>query len=389
MEKPKLTNGKLTALSLGLASLAFSLGACTAEDNQGEARESFGCAVVQNEKGHKISQFNPFDDIEAREIANALCISSGTYYQLTTETVEKVGNSGLFRTSEELAPIFFPSILDHKGLIEKVASENSIPPNVLATLATIESAGIENAESWVGAKGLVQVMPQFHFDKFATYLPEVASYDDYEIATQGGASLVSLEEYNNVFNNPEINLSAGAQFFKECISVAQNANPNLKPDSLVIYGIAAACYNGGAGTARAGYDNMPTESKLYVDHVARILLDVELALKLKNSGYSDDQVLQALKSETMDGLAYAYSLENKSAGYSDFKSDNLIFSALNPESLSDTIAYSDVKNNIDSYYKGSATKYTTPMSPGLRIWFASGGKGLFVLSPENLSWRTN
>jgi hypothetical protein len=134
---------------------------------------------------------------------------------------------------------------------------------------------------------------------------------------------------------------------------------------------------------------MPTESKLYVDHVARILLDVELALKLKNSGYSDNQVLQALKSETMDGLAYAYSLENKSAGYSDFKSDNLIFSALNPESLSDTIAYSDVKNNIDSYYKGNATKYTTPMSPGLRIWFASGGKGLFVLSPENLSWRTN
>jgi hypothetical protein len=157
----------------------------------------------------------------------------------------------------------------------------------------------------------------------------------------------------------------------------------------VIYGIAAACYNGGAGTARAGYDNMPTESKLYVDHVARILLDVEQSLKLKEKGYSDNEVLKALKSERMDALAYAYSQESKAAGYSDFKSDNLIFSTLNPESLSDTVAYSDIKDNFDEYSKSEVAKYTTPMSPGLRIWFASGGKALFMQSPENIHWKTS
>jgi len=385
----KIRSIQKTGIILSLTALAFSACANTKTENSNPTQGTV-CKVATNEKGQEISQFIPFSDYGARKVANQLCISSGTYYQLTSEAVEKVSESGLYRTSGELAPIFFPSILEHKDLIENAAAKNEIPANVLATLASIESAGLTDAQSPAGAKGLVQVMPSFHFDKFAPYLPDTASYQDFINATKGLPSSVSLNDYNNVFNNPEINLNAGAQFFKECISVAQDANPNLNPDSVVVYGIAAACYNGGAGTARAGYDNMPTESKLYVDHVARILLDVELALKLKEEGYNDSEILKSLKSESMDALAYAYSQEmEKAVDYTEIKSDNLIFSTVNPERLSDTIAYSDVKDNADSYSLGRVAKYTTPMAPGLRIWFASGGKDLFMKSAENLNWQIN
>ncbi len=387
MSNEKFSKKKKIPASMvaAIATLSFGLGACSAVEDRGLEHQV--CEVVQNGTEQDIATANPFIEEKAQQVANELCISSGVYYQLTPEAVSKVTESGLFRKSADLAPVFFPSILEYKDLIEKTAIKNDIPANVLATLASIESAGKQDAESWVGAKGLVQVMPSFHFDKFAPFLPEGASYEDFTNATKGNYSKVSLEEYNSIFNNPEINLDAGAQFLKECIAVSRDANPALNPDSVVIYGIAASCYNGGAGTARGGYDNMPTESKLYVDHVARILLDVEMALRLKELGYKDSEVLGALKSEKMDALAYSYSLQDKSAGYYAFKQNNLIFSTASPDEPDSSRLPAGVWKPIEEYLSGNVEKYTTPMSPGLRIWFASGGRSLFMLSPENRSWR--
>lgn len=363
--------------ALGLAAGLFS--GCSGQANTGTTQEN---APLGKELHVDIAHLNPFEGTQAEQYADALRITAGSYYKLTAEAVSAVSGEGLFRTEDTLAPIFFPTIMAQKDVIESASKKFGVPPNIFATLASIESAGIVSARSGADAYGLVQVVPRYHMDKFLPYLPEGASYKDYVAAKQGKPSLVELDTYTKVFTDPQINTEAGAKFFAECIDQARKDNPGIGRDSLIIYARAAAMYNGGQQNAGKKFENMPTESKLYVNHVARILMDAELALRMRRDGVSDNDILRALKSKTMDALAYTYGAQSRGA-YSDYENQAATIARCEDASkLPDAF-----KALFEEYMLGRVDTYQTPMSPGLRIWFAGGGRALFMSSTENVNWR--
>jgi len=332
------------------------------------------------------SDSNPFEHEAAQAVAAGLKITSGDYYKLSPEVRDEVSKSGLFRTENKLAPVFFPEVTDKQKYLENAADHFGIPVNVFASLACIESAGIVSAESSADAYGVVQVVPAYHFDKFAAYLPDYASLDDYYDAKAGRGSDVSLEDYRKVFTNPEYNTLAGAEYFAECIASARKRyeDSDFDENNLVIYATAAAMYNGGQGGAGHGYDHMQVESQLYVNHVARILLDVETSLRLRQDGYSDGDILKAMKSKHMDAMAYSYDQQPRNPNtIDDYKIQAAIIDGIKDMKQ----APSEMSVPFFDYYDGRVTQYSTPMAPGLRIWFAGGGAGLFTSSDKNRAWK--
>lgn len=333
---------------------------------------------------------SPFESQQASAVAEQLGLHAGDYYQISATTASKISESGLFSTSESLAPIFFPAVMKHGDTIVKSCKEFGVPPNVFATLACIESAGNTQVRSGADAYGLVQVVPAYHYDKFAPYLPGNASLADYKLAKAGQPSNVALSEYTEVFTNVEYNTRAGAQYFKQCIEEAKKSYP--KVPSLTQYAFAAAAYNGGIGRMRDGYWDMQAESQLYVSHASRILLDAEVALGLRARGLSDQEVLKAMQSRKMDAVAYAFgkmsrgkSSSTSAGNLSDYDRQYAEISKL--ASLSQ--ASESFQQNVLAYYNKQTTQYTAPAAPGARIWLSSGGSGLFLQNPDNKAWKLN
>ena len=326
---------------------------------------------------------NPFDG-SASESADKLGVTVGGYYKLDENLVQTISTSGHFRTEPTMAPVFFPEVMEHQKELEASAAEFDVPVNVLASLACMESAGLDDAHSAADAYGILQVVPGYHFDKFAHHLPAGASLDDYELAKEGESSTYSLSTYTDVFTDPRINMRASAAYFADCIAAAREHYTDINPDSMIIYAFAASAYNGGIGSMQQGFDGMPLESQLYINHMARITIDVEMALSMRQDGYSDSEILTALKSDQMDALAYAYS-EMPRAGSSidEYEQQATLISQLDDMNN----APDSIKEPYETYMNGNTDHYTTPMAPGLRIWFAGGGRNLFILSDENLNWK--
>lgn len=350
------------------------------------------------------TSFGPtFANEQAEQAADSLGITSGSYFKLSPEVVEKVNESHSFATESRLLPIFPPAVMKNAEVIETAAQRNDIPPNIFATLATIESAGNANAHSGADAWGIVQVVPRYHLDKYVKhgYLPQNASYADYQAAKRGDASQVSSETYIAAFTNNEATANVGAEYFAECIHAARQKNPKLTGDDLRIFAIAAAAYNGGPGLAGQAFEKWPLESKLYVNFVSRFILDLEVASKLRQSGMVDKSILAAMQSREVEARAYAYSKFK----YSDFDSyerraqlftyptpgvDPSVGNVTNDDqkqAQANWQAYGDHKANVPG---GVNNQYVIPAPPALRIWLASGGMNLFASGDapeENKNWR--
>ncbi len=369
--------------ALGLAFVSL-LSACSG----GEAHHG---PESEDGSAHHKETFGLWNDHES--IVRELKLTDRAYYIIPSATAEAVGSSGRFHKEKALLPIFPPSIQRFKEDITRAAQEFAIPVNVLASLATIESCGVINAHSGADAYGLVQVVPQFHLQRFVVmdYLPKKASYDDYKLALEGGHSRVRLDEYKKAFNNPVASLRAGAQFFAECIDQARSDQPSLNPHSMSIYGRAAANYNGG-GESGKPFSKMPLESQLYVDHVSRLVLDIEVASRLKEHGYSDADILRAMQSQTANARAYAYGELKRIPTVGDYAlSDSLLSHpkpGINPDTNTpDGTWGQQVHNNYNAYINHKVPAYKTPATPGLRIWINIGGYGLFSQTRRNLDWR--
>jgi hypothetical protein len=132
-----------------------------------------------------------------------------------------------------LAKFYTPEVLYWREDIVEWSAVYGLNPNVIAILMQIESCGSPEVLSWVGAVGLMQVMP-FYFDDGENML------------------------------NPDTNVFHGMRIFKECLTVFADWN----------LGTAAACYNGGASVTLRAYADWPAETQHYYDWVSGLWTDV-------------------------------------------------------------------------------------------------------------------
>ncbi len=367
-------------LAFLVAAAANRLTGCTAPDGNGDKHPEIKDGSTER---FNMARMNPYDSVSpATAVADSLHITAGSYYKLTPEVVATVSDSGIFyHTTDHLAPIFFPAIHEHEDIIIEASNEFGVPPNMLASLASIESAGITEVRSGADAYGLVQVVPKYHFDKFVAYLPPEASLEDYNLARNGGSSVVPKETYVSVFTDVRNNTYAGAEYLAECIHSAEKHNPNTP--KVITYALAAAAYNGGVGNTSKGYGKMKLESQLYVNHIARILLDVETAFVLEKQGLNGDEILRAMQSQKMNAIGYAYDKLPRGNDLKDYEEQAGWISKLSD--LSEAPA--EFRNNVIRYYEKQVSQYTAPMTPGMRIWSCGGGDSLFLGDEANKNWR--
>lgn len=132
-----------------------------------------------------------------------------------------------------LARFYTPEVLHWREDIYRWAETYQINPNAIAVLMQIESCGSPEVLSWVGAVGLMQVMP-FYFDNGENML------------------------------DPDTNVYHGMRIFQECLNVFAGGD----------VGIAAACYNGGASITQTSYANWPQETRSYYDWASGLWADV-------------------------------------------------------------------------------------------------------------------
>ncbi len=94
----------------------------------------------------------------------------------------------------------------------KAGAQYSVDPLLILAVMAVESRYNPVAESVVGAKGLMQVMPQFHAEKLADHGGEEALLEP-EVNIQIGAQI--LREYQRRFRDTETALQMYAGAFDE------------------------------------------------------------------------------------------------------------------------------------------------------------------------------
>ncbi|WP_418792097.1 lytic transglycosylase domain-containing protein [Phosphitispora sp. TUW77] len=145
--------------------------------------------------------------------------------------------------------VFYP--LPFKELIFSQAEKNNIDPYLVAAIIKTESNFVPTAESPMGAKGIMQIMP------------ETGAW---------AAEKMKLREFKpDDLYDPEINIKIGAWYISDLTN-------EFKGNKMVV----VAAYNGGRGNVRewleqgiwtgehAGVDQIPfTETREYVKKVLR------------------------------------------------------------------------------------------------------------------------
>lgn len=304
-----------------------------------------------------------FGDKEVDTVAAGARIYPGSFFMFEPKTLD--GLHGF--TSDMLHPIYPPAVFRHKKLIYRLADEFKIPAGVIATIMTIESAGNEKAESDAGAQGLFQVMP-FHFPQ-------------------------GLQKDPDKMKDPYMNGKVGMEYFTQnCLPGAQRGLPNYRTDHPSVYARGLIAYNGGAGKARAAFDELYDESKYYGDHFIRFAVTAELAEGLRVTyNRTDAAIVAKLSSAEIDARAYALErFVEKTDRNFDYDAYRDVLTELsypipgiNP--VSGATSELGMQINIEyRKYKSNPT-YQLPLSPGLRIWVSFGGYPLFASMPINMS----
>jgi hypothetical protein len=132
-----------------------------------------------------------------------------------------------------LAEFYTPEVLHWRDQIQAWAQEYNVNPNVIAIVIQIESCGGPTALSYVGATGLMQVMP-FHFDNGENML------------------------------NPDTNVQRGMSVFYECLTVFAEWD----------LGLALACYNGGPAVTQSDPIYWAEETRSYYHWATGLWEDV-------------------------------------------------------------------------------------------------------------------
>lgn len=140
------------------------------------------------------------------------------------------------------------SVRAFEAQIVAAATRHGVDPNLVAIVVLVESRGRSDAQSPIGARGLMQVMP-------ATAA---------QVATRRGLPEPSAED----LDDPAYNLDVGTWFLAEQLASFGQGRP---ADEAVRR--AAAAYNGGPGRLRdvlAGEAELSEETQQYRDLVAAL-----------------------------------------------------------------------------------------------------------------------
>lgn len=316
------------------------------------------------QKSEPILGIPPFEDKDANEIARQKGITVDSFF-LFKEAV--LDNLSAF-LGDTLFPIYPLTVLDNRKLIYNLAKDFSVPPNVIATIMTIESCGIVNEESLeVGAQGLFQVMP-FHFDQ-------------------------AIQNNPKAMQDPILNGKTGMDYFtKVCLPAAREGFPSgYSKDHVNIYARAMMAYNAGRYGATESFANLPDETKFYGDHFIRFAMTAELADGLRKKENGDLDILKKLSSTEMDARSYALQEFDRKAKDNGRYSYDAYIAALkdivldNPGVDKKTQTFTKNGEGFNRDYKKYLAdhQYSVKASPGLRIWLALGGLGLFLQDKKN------
>lgn len=145
--------------------------------------------------------------------------------------------SDLLTTSEQKYGVkTFDSVRSWYTTIEEAADKYGVDPWLLAAMIHQESAGVPNATSHAGARGLMQIMP-------------------------GTGKDLGLTVQSDFFNG-EKSIDAGARYIKQQLNSLDGSVP-----------LALAAYNSGLGAVQK-YDGVPpyTETRKYVARISGYLI---------------------------------------------------------------------------------------------------------------------
>jgi hypothetical protein len=345
---------------LGLATLAL-LPVANRLQHQGDKAEAAGTPISASPE-MSLSKLRPtFDNPEIQHVAEQLHLEPERYFVTTQETMDAIETENAWVHDEHLLPVLAPDVYKYSDDLEKAAAEYEVPVNFLGIIATIESAGNPEAHSGADAKGLMQIVPRYHLQRFVElgYLPAQATFADYQKAFSDQPSHLTKSEYLGALYNPEASARVSAQIYRELIDGTRAANPELKPDAPEVYARAAAGYNGGGSQIGKDFWDMPDESQKYFQDTLRFIVDAELAARTGVAPYSAE----------VDALAYAYARIHKNPA------DYISYQEASNEvaNMPDRPAGSPVRQAYDAYKAGHTNQYE-PTTPALRIWMAGGEK---------------
>ena len=177
---------------------------------------------------------------------------------------------------EDSGPIVWlpEPMLAWEGLLTEAGKRHQVDPALLSIVALLESWGNPDAESSLGALGLMQIMPE----------------TGRQIAARRGIEGFKVEE----LRDPATNLDFGAWLLSRHLAEFEKADDPTRTVTL-----AAAAYNGGPKAARAldaGVDGLSEETRRYVHFVTRLWLDrnkpESAAMKKRQQAYQRHQQLQ-------------------------------------------------------------------------------------------------
>ena len=389
----------------------------------------------------ELKQFkDPFAGPEANKIANELGITAGSFWEPDAQVMATIGNHAAFLYEKTVLPIFPAAVADQQKAIEWAANNTEsqiptqIPVNVLATVATIESAGKTDASSDADAYGLTQVVPGYHLDTIVQAAKEIsgkvingekmpfidvseseATLEQWQKLNQSGQSTQALTLGNSLpdaadaLKNPYVALKTGAwilqQNYQEALKEQKTPPLTSAVDTWVV---ALGEYNGGSGILNETVAKEPTQTQLYQMYGKRFFMTATIAALLRNGGMGDPEVARELISAETDARAYAYQniVDNPQGAYAPLLANmgksmrgyNILWPALSqPEITVDpntglnhalgvtreaATQLTDALRNAYNNYP--ANKYKEPLSPGLRMWINHGGYGLFSSVPVNM-----
>lgn len=314
-----------------------------------------------------------FKDAKANEIAQANGIDIGSFFLFKKETLD---NLDAF-LGPDLYPIYPPSVIEQQDLIYQLSEEFNVPPNVAATIMTIESAGTKNTPSYVGAQGLFQVMPPHFYEEF------------------GEEHVIQNPQ---IMTDPYTNGKLGMRFFVNyCLTTArkQLVGSHYGPDHVSVFARALTAYNAGPGTVRDRFHELPEETKFYGDHFIRFALTAQIAAGLRDSGYSDPDIVRALTLDSnteLDARMRAIQVlhdekisKKQFYTYAQYESwlreASFPIPGTNPTTGQLSEIGKEINNAYEEYKKNPV--YTRPLSVGLRFWVDLGGINLLDLEKVN------
>lgn len=359
--------------------------------------------------------FNP-NSADANRIAADLGIKTQDYFLPGDDglnvVLERIDPKDL---SGELLPLFPPAVMQYSELLEEVAQEYGVPVNLLAGIVTIESAGEKDAISKDKGFGLTQITLPYQWEnivaeaqKQGKFLPfedafgntispslgELGTFFGEENTEAGGMAWGTFESYKNALLDPEINLRAGAKYLRECLE-ATCSNPDTPAATEIAR--AAACYNGGIDEATKPVDDMPGYSIAYMRYIERQMLDVAIAARLRNEGYPDREILDAMQPSTeLNAMMYAFGdAYNAQKKVTDNGAQRETMERFAGASTGGDLGIvGGAATNYERYMRGSeqnptlpyADNYTSPLPPSIRFWFANGGRALLNSVEMNRNW---